>query len=213
LANRKVMLRGRRVSFLLLGVLVFAGCGSASPLVIRVPLRPGPSVEAPVYHRNDRWVFRAATENDSPKEFTVLPPTEEISYRDAKLAENYYSQLFDETIWITVNYNRAEIKTFDFPLVAGKTWSYNYDGNGKISLRAAQVIVVGPTVQPVQTAAGKFNAIEIRRIETWRNGERTTTYFYSPETKSVIKLDADASGLEGDRHYEMELLRYGLGNQ
>ena len=199
-----------RIGSLLFGILSFVGCGS-TPILLKIPVRPGPSVEAPIYHRNDRWVFRATKENNSPLEFTVSPPVDQFDCEEANIAEVCHTQLFDESLWTTINYERPKIKSLDFPLVPGKTWSYAYGGNGYIYLRDAQVLVVGPTLQPVRTAAGEFSAIEIRRIETWRNGERTTAYFYSPETKSVVKLHADAFGLDGDRHYEMELLRYDLG--
>jgi hypothetical protein len=73
------------------------------------------------------------------------------------------------------------------------------------------VKVIGPTLRPVKTKAGQFKAVEIQRIETWGAAERKTTYFYSPETRSVIKLVADTSSANSSRHYEMELVQYKNG--
>jgi len=64
----------------------------------------------------------------------------------------------------------------------------------------------------MKTPAGSFDVIEIRRID-W--GGRTSytdlTYYYSPETKSVVKLTADSERSSGTLHYEMELIKYGRG--
>jgi hypothetical protein len=74
------------------------------------------------------------------------------------------------------------------------------------------VKVIGPTVQPVKTQAGQFKAVEIQRVETWGAAERKTTYFYSPDTKTVVKLVSDIASPTTNQHYEMELLKYSGGH-
>ncbi len=61
----------------------------------------------------------------------------------------------------------------------------------------------------VETPAGKFKVIKIRRTD-YASATFQFTYFYSPETKSVVKLTSDLF-VRGDldAHYEMELIEHG----
>ena len=67
--------------------------------------------------------------------------------------------------------------------------------------------VIGPTAQPLETPAGKFKAIEIRRTDLG-TARFDLTCFYSPDTKSVVKLVADVDSRGGKEHVEMELVKY-----
>ena len=40
--------------------------------------------------------------------------------------------------------------------------------------------------------------------------ERRSTYFYSKDTKSVVKMTADTSSSRGEGHYELELTKYSV---
>lgn len=73
------------------------------------------------------------------------------------------------------------------------------------------VKVIGPTAQPIQTKAGRFHTVELQRIETWGQIEVKSTYFYSPDAKSVVTLIADSTSPVGNTHRELELLSYRAG--
>ncbi len=106
------------------------------------------------------------------------------------------------------------IRSFDFPLVPGKKWTFRYSRfrrhSGRHAWGHAEAEVIGPVPQPVKTPAGKFSVIEIQRTD-FLHPVAELTYFYSPETKSVVKLTADIRGGMIGRHFELELIEYGQG--
>ena len=125
--------------------------------------------------------------------------------------------------------NHPVIKNFNFPLVPGKKWSFRYSrpeygliqsyGAPSDRLGNAEVEVIGPLAKPVETLAGNFEVVEIRRITHSHVGslgddpDIEIVYFYSPHTKSVVKLTAKLSKVVTDPtipdHIEMELIKYG----
>ena len=64
----------------------------------------------------------------------------------------------------------------------------------------------------METSAGKFKVSEIRRTDS-KDETIELVYFYSPETKSVVKLTGElfsaTPGKFSFAHYEMELIKYG----
>jgi hypothetical protein len=91
-----------------------------------------------------------------------------------------------------------ERPTLKFPLSLGQKWTYEYvtrpTGNRFKHRRSVEVNVVG--IEQVTTPAGIFNVYRLIMNESWwaRNGKiafraqsSTTTYFYSPETRSIVK--------------------------
>ncbi len=80
---------------------------------------------------------------------------------------------------------------------------------------------MGPSAQPMETPAGKFSVSEILRTDRAKDALELK-YFYSAETKSVVKLTANVIYFAPDEvgfysqlpsmtldHYEMELIKYG----
>jgi len=170
-------------------------------------------VKAPVYKDGDSWVFRVKEKGYSAEEY-------QITYNNGKFESDDPAFLRGEDIpnqpsflpFATVYLNDPEKKWLDFPLVPGKKWSFRYPRNSYISGRPAwgfaDAEVVGPVALQVKTPAGSFNVIKIRRTDTLSYSAELT-YFYSPETKSVVKLTAKILGGSG-RHFEMELVKISL---
>jgi hypothetical protein len=161
-------------------------------------------VAAPAYANGDQWVYRVVRPADKDEQIR-------ITYRNGKF-EHDNQEIFDGAIWANVYRTDSELKPLNFPLTPGSSWSYRYQGpgaRGRQIWRDAEVKVIGPTAQPVKTAAGQFKAIEIQRFETMGRAQRTSTYFYSPDTKSVVKLVSD--NLTREQHYEMELIKFSPG--
>lgn len=82
-----------------------------------------------------------------------------------------------------------------FPLSVGQKWTYKYETrlpNTKFNThRSAEVDVVG--MEQVTTPAGSCKAYKLIKNESASTGRFggtsniTTTYFYSPETRSIVK--------------------------
>lgn len=87
--------------------------------------------------------------------------------------------------------------TLKFPLSVGQKWKYEYvtrpAGSNADQQRSVEAAVTG--IEQVTTPAGSFKAYKLVREETWqRKGGRivnwvtgTVTYYYSPETRSIVK--------------------------
>jgi len=99
-----------------------------------------------------------------------------ITYKDGKFQGDDPLILTDNPPLASVYSNHPEIKNFDFPLVPGKKWSFRYSryeygflnptslGSGLDRIGNAEVEVIAPRGEPVETSAGKFEVVKIRRI-------------------------------------------------
>jgi hypothetical protein len=199
------MFKSSKVMLSLLAIVVLSGCAASAP-TISAPVRAGAAVAAPVYRNSDQWVYRVVRQTGKDEQIR-------INYSNGKF-EHDNQEIFDGTIWANVYRTDSELKPLNFPLTPGSSWSYRYqatDAGGRRSWRNAEVKVVGPTTEPLKIPAGQFRAIEIQRFETWGKARRNTTYFYSEDTKSVVKLTGNISSPVGDQRYEMELIKFSPG--
>jgi len=89
------------------------------------------------------------------------------------------------------NERRPDLK---FPLSIGQKWEYQVvvrpAGSRQDQRRSAEVSVVGH--EQVTTPAGSFKAFKLIRSESWSVGRTgsnssTSTFYYSPETRSIVK--------------------------
>ena len=101
----------------------------------------------------------------------------------------------------------------DFPLTAGKQWERYYKvpyrGSNKEISRKITYQVKG--IEQVTTPAGMFKAFKLESDD--RSGPRdywVTTYWYSPETKSIVKsqFDATSGGQETGLKRDIELIKF-----
>ena len=101
--------------------------------------------------------------------------------------------------------------------MVGQKWTYQYErsarGGKRSQTRSGEIAVTG--VQQVTTAAGSFKVFKLAKSESWSRGGRrggnsgdSSTYFFSPDTKSVVK-SSFANEAGGTR--EIELLKFALG--
>jgi hypothetical protein len=201
------MLSFAKAILFIIGVGLLAGCAASGP-AITTPVRSGSAVPTPAYRNGDQWAYQIVRTpaNDNNNKL-------QISYRNGKF-ENDNQAAFDSYLAATVYRLDGDLKPLVFPLTPGKSWNYRYQGTsagGRTAWRDAEVKVIGPTAQPVKTKAGQFKAVEIQRVETWARAERKSTYFYSPETQSVVKLVADTVSPTTNVRVEMELIKFSPG--
>lgn len=160
-------------------------------------------IPAPAYVEGENWVYRITRDEGSPEEFR-------ISYKGGKFVSDNQT-ILGSAIYVAVHMNDPKRKWLDFPLTRGKKWDFQYSHRGHTSRRFewrnSVAEVMGPTPNPIETPAGKFKAIEIRRTDSGR-ATFSLVYFYSPDTKSVVKLSVDVDSPAGKSHYNMELIKY-----
>jgi hypothetical protein len=179
------------------------------------------AVKAPVYKEGDWWVFRIKTLYPSGK---TQVEDHRVMYKNGKFETDDPSFLTGGDLpgtptflpFASVYLTDPQRKWLDFPLLPGKKWSFRYPrryylGRGRRTSAVANGEVIGQLAQPLDTPAGKFDAIKIQRLDSLAV-PAYLTYFYSPHTKSVIKLRAglapEGSSSSG-RRFELELVAYG----
>jgi putative ABC transport system substrate-binding protein len=179
------------------------------------------AVKAPVYKEGDWWVFRINMIDPSGATKTEV---HRVMFNNDKFASDDPSFLSGGDVagtpyflpFASVYLTDPARRWLDFPLVAGKKWSFRYRvrgggfaGGPRFSFKSADADaeVIGKASHPIETAAGKFVAIEIGRTD---NVGGILAYYYSPQSQSVVKLRARGSGYQKGQ-YELELIAYGNG--
>jgi putative tryptophan/tyrosine transport system substrate-binding protein len=177
-------------------------------------------IKAPVYRNGDWWVFRIKT----------LYPGGRAEVEEHRITFKNGSFETEHPIFLTggdlpgtpsflafpsVFLEDPDRKWLDFPLLPGKSWSFNYSSvsyvRGKPRRTRSVAEVLGKSSKPIQTAAGAFEAIEISRHDQL-GPVAYSTYFYSPLTKSVVRLKAEIDVNDprsSGRQFELELIAYG----
>jgi hypothetical protein len=176
---------------------------------------------APSFKVGDVWQFKAREWDFTGYRSNPVHGTYEIIYGESGF--KLLSLAGDKREGVDLQLHTAGIlfallgrsKTFQdlrFPLSVGDQWNHEYRGRhiaGQEHRRSVEIRVTG--IEQVTTAAGTFRAFKLEKDD--RAGPRDfwlTTYFYSPETKSVVKSMFDASsgtGTGGKR--EIELVKFG----
>ncbi|HEU4342653.1 MAG TPA: hypothetical protein VFU31_13885 [Candidatus Binatia bacterium] len=106
-------------------------------------------------------------------------------------------------------------QTLKFPLSVGQTWRYTYEADGPRKIRTRNVEVRVAGIEQISTPAGVFQAFRVEKWENWSSGgpkwgvkvhNVPTVYFYSPETKSIVKYTLED---ESGRMTDIELIKFG----
>jgi hypothetical protein len=113
------------------------------------------------------------------------------------------------------NARRPDLK---FPLSVGQKWNYEVMvrpvGSRRDQRRSAEVTVLGQ--EQMTTPAGSFKVYKLVRSESWSTGiagsvtNSTSTFFYSPETRSIVKRVTENSNNPGTA--TNELIKFTPGN-
>jgi len=96
----------------------------------------------------------------------------------------------------------------NFPISVGQKWAHQYEsgarggGRRKISWNSETAV---KAIENVTTTAGIFSALKIVREAWGAAGKAIFTYYYSPQTKTVIKMFCELPG--GSR--SVELAKFG----
>jgi hypothetical protein len=182
----------------------------------------------PVFKEGDSWQFSIARKGGITSSTELNDGTYEIIYAQGKvkLYEVSGSQKTELEIQpdgptqglLTLVGKSEQRQTLKFPLSAGQKWTYQYvtkpAGQPQDQRRSVEVNVAA--TEQVTTPAGSFKAYKLVRGESWSTGKRgnqggqTVTYFYSPDTRSVIKSSNQSEG--SGANVETELIKFTPGN-
>lgn len=170
----------------------------------------------PAYKTGDTWRFTAksgGTTGSDPSR--MLNGTYELSIVSGKLK-----------IWAVTGSEKEELEprplpllcllgycqNLDFPLTVGKQWKRNYNatyiGSNTPVPRTVTYEVKG--IEQVTTPAGTFRAFKLESDDRYSGSDYwITNYWYSPETKSILKYQFDATAGQGSGlQRDIELIKF-----
>jgi hypothetical protein len=170
----------------------------------------------PSYKNGDTWLYTVKEGGSMGSSSKLLNGTFEVSITGGKMKT------------VAVNGEQKEdldprppvlltLLTFapnlDFPLTVGKRWSRDYKGTyvGSAKPIARTITYEVKGIEQVTTTAGTFRAFKLESDD--RAGARdyyTTTYWYSPETRSIVKsvFDSSAGGQVTGLQRQVELIKF-----
>jgi hypothetical protein len=175
---------------------------------------------APVFEDGDFWHFKSTERShQGASRSNPVDGVYGLSYSQGKLR---ISKLTDgqkepaERTAIRTFFalfgQRPDVKDLQFPLFVGEKWSYKYEltaiGAKRSLNRDVEIKVTG--IEQVSTPAGNFRAFKLEKEDAAGHEHESwvTTYFYSPETKSVVKSFFDARG-GATLTIDIQLIKFG----
>ena len=180
----------------------------------------GDELQAPVYQEGELWVMKAREVNIRLQTSQALEGEYEITYSNGKfsifeLKDGKRLKELDQRhlLWAIFFRPQREDNYVNFPLSEGKGWDISFiertPGTTKSETRKVSYKVLG--IESVTTRAGEFKSFKIKRTSSGARSYWVDEYYYSPETKSIVKLVGERSDT-GDKR-EIELLKYGHGQR
>ncbi len=171
----------------------------------------------PSYKTGDTWQFSAksgGTTGSDPSK--IFNGTYELSIVTGKLK-----------IWAVTGSQKEELEprplpllcllgycqNLDFPLTVGKQWKRNYNvapiGSNQPLPRTVTYEVKG--IEEVTTTAGTFRAFRLESDDRYSGSDFwITKYWYSPETRCIVKylFDATSGGSTTGLQRDLELIKF-----
>jgi hypothetical protein len=179
---------------------------------------------APSFKEGDTWQFNITRKGQAVSSTAQLAGTYELAFLQGKfkLYQVSGSQKTELEIvpsnegLLSLVGQREQRPHLKFPLSVGQKWTYEYTnrpiGAKRDQNRSVEVSVVG--MEQVTTPAGSFKAYKLIRTESWPVARglntNTTTYFYSPETRSTVKRST--ANDTNSATVELELTKFTPGN-
>ena len=169
----------------------------------------------PSYKNGETWLYTLKEGGSTGSSSRSLNGTYELSIVDGKLKVAAVNGSEKEDLeprpapliaMLTFGPN------LDFPFTVGKQWTRDYKGTyvGSSKPIARKITYEVKGIEQVTTPAGTFRAFKLESDD--RAGQRdyfTTTYWYSPETRSIVKskFDGSSGGQHTGLQREIELTK------
>ena len=176
----------------------------------------GQEAQAPVYKEGECWIFRSVSKNWQGYVSGVLAlpgnGDHKICFLEGKFFEadgGTKSQIAADSLWNNILYIK-ENNHIKFPLYVGQKRTEEFETRIRGTNRRKKV-TSETTVLGVEQIASPPEAYQTFKIETndWCGGKSCGryTYFYSPQTKSVVKYNYQAT-LGSTATWEVDLIDF-----
>lgn len=162
----------------------------------------GQETQAPIYKDGECWLFRTVAKNFQGYISGVLDipvnGDHNICYLRRKFLEadgTTKSELSPASPWNNILYMRAN-RYLKFPLTVGQKRTEEFEmrvrGTNRLQRRTSENSVL--SLEEITSSAGAYQTFKIETTE-WCGGKSCGryTYFYSPQTKSVVKYNYEAT--------------------
>jgi hypothetical protein len=169
----------------------------------------------PSYKNGDTWLFSAKEGGSTGSASNLLNGNYELSIVDGKLkvasVQGAQKEDMDPRPPALLN-----LLTFgpnlQFPLTVGKQWTRDYKGTyvGSNKPVARKITYEVKGIEQVTTPAGTFRAVKLESDDRGPRDYFTTTYWYSTDTRSIVKskFDSSSGGQHTGLQREIELLAF-----
>jgi hypothetical protein len=170
----------------------------------------------PSYKNGDTWLYTVKEGGSIGSSSKLLNGTYELTIVDGKLKTAVVNGSQKEDLEPRPPVLTA-LLTFapnlDFPLTIGKQWTREYKGTyvGGRQVIARKITYEVKGIEQVTTPAGTFRAFKLESDDRASQKDYyTTNYWYSPETRSIVKsvFDASAGGQTTGLQRQAELIKF-----
>lgn len=195
---------------------VFAAALSCSTAIVFAQEQ----ASAPTFKEGDTWQINISRQGQVGSSTDQTEGLYEIVYSQGtakafKIEGGQKTEVDGVLGVIGKNEQRPDLK---FPLSVGQKWNYEITarppGARRDQRRSVEVAVVGQ--EQVTTPAGSFKTYKLVRSESWSAGiagnvtNSASTFFYSPEVRSIVKRVTENSNNPGIT--TVELIKFTPGN-
>jgi len=170
----------------------------------------------PAYKNGETWSFTVKEGGTIGSSSRSLNGTYELAIVDGKLKISAVTGSQKEELDprpVTLTGLLGFGRNLDFPLTVGKQWALDYKGTyvGSNKPVARKITYEVKGIEQVTSPAGTFRAFKLESDD--RAGPRdyfTTTYWYSPETRSIVKsnFDGSAGGQQTGLQRQIDLVTF-----
>ena len=173
-------------------------------------------VQAPVYKEGECWVFRSASKNWQGNVSGVLALPVNGDHKICFLERKFFeaeggtkSQISTDSLWNNILYMRENLY-LKFPLIVGQKRTEQLEtrirGTNRLQRRTSENNILG--IEQITSSAGANQTFKIEKND-WCGGKSCGKwiYFYSPETKSIVKYNYQAT-LGSSATWEVDLIEF-----
>jgi hypothetical protein len=176
----------------------------------------GQEAQAPVYKEGECWLFRSVSKNFQGYVSGVLALPVNGDHKICFLERKFFevdggtkAQLSTDSLWHNILYMRENLY-LKFPLIVGQKRTEDFEtrirGTNRRERRTSESSVLG--IEDITSTAGAYQTFKIE-TNHWCGGKSCGryVYFYSPQTKSVVKYNYQAT-LGSTATWEVDLIKF-----
>ena len=176
----------------------------------------GQEAQAPVYKEGECWLFRSVSKNYQGYVSGDLALPVNGDHKICFLERKFFdveggtkAQISTGSLWNNILY-MGETRYLKFPLIVGQKRTEEFEtrirGTNRRKKGTSESTVLG--VEQITSLAGAYRTFKIE-TNHWCGGKSCGryTYFYSPQTKSIVKYNYQAT-LGSTATWEVDLIQF-----